>query len=307
MNYTTRTYEAESDKLLLSALARRFFDDHLHVIDLPYRLSSWALDDPGNTRLWFDAQGNLLAWAVLQTPFWFVDYVCDPQDMALHGEILAWADTRSREIAATPAGHLSWFVNVFDGQTERIRDLQAVGFACQSDPENVPPGDDPWSKVFMRREANMPVGTYRLPAGFTLRPLGGESEVGAYVELHRAVFESKSMTIEWRQRILRHPAYQPDLDIVIAAPDGSLAAFCVGWLDQATGRGHIESLGCREDCRRYALGRVALAEVLRRLQARGAQAIYVETDKYRNTALALYEHMGFDVIRDVLVYRKDYE
>ena len=60
------------------------------------------------------------------------------------------------------------------------------------------------------------------------------------------------------------------------------------------------------DFRRYALGRLALAEGLRRLQARGATRILVETDNWRNTAFQLYESMGFKVIQDVLVYRKDY-
>ena len=37
-----------------------------------------------------------------------------------------------------------------------------------------------------------------LPDGITIRPLAGESAVTAYVALHRAVFESESMTVEWR-------------------------------------------------------------------------------------------------------------
>lgn len=36
---------------------------------LPYRLSSWALDDPANNALCEDEHGELLAWAVLQAAF----------------------------------------------------------------------------------------------------------------------------------------------------------------------------------------------------------------------------------------------
>jgi len=291
----------DTHKLLMAALARRFSADHLHVTDLPYRFCSWALDDPENTRMWFNAHGELLAWAVLQTPFWLLDYVCDPQDSALHREILAWGDERARQALDTPYGHPAWFVNVFSDQTGRQRDLEAARFTSQA---NV--SEDSWTKVFMLRPAEPPVKCYRLPAGFTVRPLAGESEVEAYGSLHRAVFETKNMTAEWRSRTLQHPDYLPDLDIVVAAPDGRLAAFCVGWFDPSSGRGQIEPLGCHQDFRQYALGRVALAEVLRRLQAHGAQQIYVETDHYRNTAFALYEHMGFRVTREVLVYRKDY-
>jgi ribosomal protein S18 acetylase RimI-like enzyme len=36
------------------------------------------------------------------------------------------------------------------------------------------------------------------------------------------------------------------------------------------------------------------------------KSIFVETDTYRNTAFRLYESVGFRVVREVLVYRKDY-
>jgi mycothiol synthase len=295
----SRLYQTETDKLHMAALARQYATNHLHVIDLPYRLSSWALDDPENACLWFDGSGNLQAWAVLQTPFWFIDYICPPGESALHGEILAWADARAHAILDTPYGHSCWFINAFSDQAERTQELESAGFACQADV-----GEDSWSKVWMRRPAELPMKEYHIPAGFSVRPLAGQPEVEAYVELHRAVFESKNMTVEWRARTLQHPSYRPDLDVVIAAPDGRLAAFCIGWLDGT--RGQIEPLGCHADFRGHGLGQAALAEVLRRLQAAGATEIYVETDNYRNTALALYEQMGFEIVRDVWVYRKDY-
>jgi hypothetical protein len=49
------------------------------------------------------------------------------------------------------------------------------------------------------------------------------------VALHQAVFESKNMTLPWRLRTLSCPEHRPELDLVVTAPDGRLAAFCVGW------------------------------------------------------------------------------
>jgi ribosomal protein S18 acetylase RimI-like enzyme len=158
----------------------------------------------------------------------------------------------------------------------------------------------------MRRSASAPVKVYQPPAGYTVRALNGESEACAYVELHRSVFASKNMTVDWRLRTLRHPAYRAELDIVVAAPDGHPVAFCVCWFDEETHTGHIEPLGCHQDYRKYALGRVALSAGLHRLQSLGATNIFVETDSYRNTAFRLYEFFGFQVVKNVLVYRKDY-
>jgi ribosomal protein S18 acetylase RimI-like enzyme len=303
MEIIQRTFANEADKIRMAALSSECAEQNPHVIDLPYRLSSWALDDPENTQLWFDEKGELLAWAVLQTPFWTVDYACQPQvENDLHARLLAWADRRARAALSTPGGRPAWFVMVFPHQLNRIADLKGAGFKCQADV-----GEDSWSKVLMQRSSEMPVKIYNPPAGFVLRPLAGEKEVAGYVDLHQATFESKNMTFEWRSRTLKHPAYRPELDVIVEAPDGRLAAFCICWFDEHTRQGHVEPLGCHKDFRKYALGRVALAEGLRRLQALGAKEIFVETDNYRNTAFRLYQSFDFEVLRDVLVYRKDYE
>ncbi len=307
MKLDSRALTNDNDLRAMETLARETHANNLHVTDLPWRFCSWALDIPENFRLWHDENGRLLAWAMLCIPFESLDFVCLPEVEAdLLPLILAWADERSRIHPGmiplgTPEGKPCWFINVFVDQVERIRLLEAAGFSDQSDV-----GEYSWSKVFMRRPANLPVKDYRIPEGFVVRPLAGEGEVETYVQLHRQTFGSKNMTVEWRKRIIRHPDYTPDLDIVVAAPDGRLGAFCVCWFDPQAGVGHIEPLGCHPNFRRYALGRLALVEGLRRLQAHGAQEIFVETDNWRNTAFRLYESLGFQVVRDVLVYRKDY-
>jgi mycothiol synthase len=302
MTVTQRSFSNESDKTLMSALANQFQADNLHVSDLPYRFSSWAFDAPENIGLWFDEKQQLVAWAVLQTPWWTIDYVCHPDfEVELHSEILSWADQRARMSLGTPYGCPAWFVMVFSGQAKRIEDLENANFKCQADV-----GANSWSKVLMQRSIQTPAKVYKAPDGFIVRPLAGENEVRDYVELHRSVFGSKNMTANWRKRTLQHPAYKPDLDIVVESPDGRLAAFCICWLNENSLDGQVEPLGCHKDFRRLALGRVALSEGLRRLQNHGVQNIFVETDSYRDTAFRLYESFDFKVIQNVLVYRKDY-
>ena len=302
MTISNRAYSNEGDAALMIALANQFPADHLHVTDLPYRLSSWAFDQPENIHLWFDENQALIAWVALQTPFWTVDIVCRPQSgPALYAGVIDWADQRARDALHTAYERPAWYVNVFSGQEDRIQQLEKAGFRCQS---NV--GEDSWSKVLMRRSGETPVKLYAPPAGFTVRQLAGEDEAESYAELHQSVFESKNMTAAWRKRTLQQPAYRPDLDMVVAAPDGRLAAFCICWLNGNGINGQVEPLGCHKDFRRYALGRMALSAGLRRLQALGVKNIFVETDNDRSTALRLYRSFDFQVIQDVLVYRKDY-
>lgn len=123
----------------------------------------------------------------------------------------------------TPSGHPIWFVNVRDNQRTRIQALEAAGFADQSNVAN-----DPWRKVFLERTPYALIPPGAPPAGITIRPLAGPSEVEAYVGLHRAAFGSTNMTHEWRNRVLRWPEYRADLDLVAVTDEGQLVGFCTG-------------------------------------------------------------------------------
>ncbi len=298
------SFSVKMDLPAIEALVYDFPAENLHVADLPYRLSSWALEDPGNVRLWVEADGQLLEWAIMQTPFWSIDYACHPGfEGELHHRVLAWADRRARQILDTPSGRPAWFVNVFADQSYRIQDLEVAGFARQNEV-----GQDSWSKVLMQCWLQPSEMGCLPPAGFTIRPLDGQSEVEAYVKLHRTVFESRNMTGRWRSRTLRHPSYVPALDLVVVSPDGTLAAFCICWLSRHDSEqyGQIEPMGVHPDFRQQGLGQALLFDALRRLHLHGARQVYVETDNDREAALALYESLGFRVMRHVLVYRKDY-
>lgn len=297
-----RSYAGEIDKRAMAALVDASPNSNFHVADLPYRLSSWAFDVPENTRLWFNEENCLIAWAVLQSPFWTIDYAYSTEtEYDLHREIITWADRRARKISGSAHGHPTWFINVFAEQTDRIRDLTEFGFASQA---NI--GEDSWSKVLMIRSAKEPVSACQMPSGYAVRTLAGENEIEAYVNLHQTAFESKNMTVDWRLRTLHHPGYRNDLDLVVIAPNGQMVAFCICWLNVEGNIGQIEPLGVHDDFRNLGLGRAILAEGIHRLIQSGATRLFVETDRFRNAAFALYESAGFRVEKVVLVYRKDY-
>jgi ribosomal protein S18 acetylase RimI-like enzyme len=303
-SYHTRPIQTTSDLGDMIHLALLSPQDNFRCFDLPYRLCSWALDSAENGNLWFQ-DDQLIAWAILQSPFWALDICIHPDlEKVLAPIILKWVDQKAPALLCTHFGRPSWYVQTFSDQIERIHALEGAGYR-----NHIHEGEDSWIKLLMQR-SNHPIGKkYPPPPGFTVRPLLGELEVPAYVDLHQTVFGSKNMTIEWRSRMLNLPQYQPDLDIVVEAPEGTLAAFCIGWMildDQSELHGQIEPLGCHPNFRQFALGRVALSEVLERLVNKGAKYIWVETDNYRNTAFRLYRSFDFDVIREVFIFRKDF-
>lgn len=309
MQITQEAFIGDNDLREMEVLAHNNPAENLHVTDLPYRLSSWALEDLGNIQLWKDENKHLLAWIVMQAPFDTLDFCCThAMESILLPDLLKWADVRSIEHPeliplGSPENKPCWFINVFSDQAERIRIIEDAGFVCQA---NV--GEYSWSKFLLHRPGNLPVKEYFIPEGFEIRSLLGECEVKEYVRLHQETFRSKIMSVDWRKRTFQHPDHVTDLDLVIVAPDNRLAAFCVCWLDQHGLKpvGQIEPLGCHPDFRHFALGRAVLVEGIRRLQSYNVVEIIVETDNWRNTALRLYESLGFQVKQDILVFRKDY-
>jgi ribosomal protein S18 acetylase RimI-like enzyme len=299
MSIVRHTFSGAEDRRWMAEVVRANPSEHLHVVDLPYRLASWALDDPDNAALFADESGRVVAWAAMQMPFWCIDYAWMPDAPPdIHAHLLAWADERARN-----ADRPCWFTGVFPRQEQQRHALAEAGFADQADAR-----ENAWSKRLLQH-GGVPANA-DLPAGFSLRPLAGAVEVPAYVALHRAAFGSDAMTEAWRARTLTVPEYRPDLDLVAVAPDGQLAGFAVCWFADTgpSGRpsGQFEPVGVHPMFQGRGIGRALMAEGLRRLRAAGAEIMYVETDDQRGPALALYTAVGFVTAETVRVYRKDY-
>ena len=79
MGIIQRSFVDEADLSAMAKLANEFAGENMHVADLPYRFSSWAMDYPENIGLWFDGNENIVGWAVMQTPFWTIDYAVHPR------------------------------------------------------------------------------------------------------------------------------------------------------------------------------------------------------------------------------------
>ncbi|MCG8353392.1 MAG: GNAT family N-acetyltransferase [Chloroflexales bacterium] len=275
-----------------------------HVADWPYRFSSWALDNPLNTRAWLDGSSQLLGWAVMQTPFWAIDCVIHPNAPSqLYTEMIEWTQARAKNMAALGEGRPMWFVSIATACRTQRRDLTTLGFKDVSEA-----GEDAWSKVLFELVDDSLSAPIQLPEGLQIRSLNTSSEIQAYVTIHREVFQSENMTLGWRTNATCMPDYRNELDLVITSEPGELYGFCVAWLRQlASGEtvGQIDPLGVRESHRGQKLSQALLAEAVRRLRRQGASRIYVETDKQRSAAMTAYTSMGFRIAHNVLVYRYD--
>lgn len=299
MQYTTRPYQNWHDLQAIADLAYGIGPNFLHVIDLPYRLASWTLDKPQNFQFWHDEKGKLLAVAIVQEAFLTLEYIIHPRvDRAvLEPEIVQWGVQRGQMVANEQA--TTFPINVWlrsdHPQPERVSRLQAQGLmpgARQDVTMQCDLGKDHFSEEM-----------FPVPDGFRIRPLRGQTEVAAYVTLHRAAFGSTVMRESWRMRTLQMPQYRPELDLVAVAPDGRLAAFCIGWLHPQQPLAQIEPMGVHPEFHRLGLGQAILAAVLQRLRIRNVQFVSLFTSADNHPAIKLYQSLDFQEQYTMLSYR----
>jgi ribosomal protein S18 acetylase RimI-like enzyme len=152
----------------------------------------------------------------------------------------------------------------------------------------------------MERSSAEPLVPPQLPVGFALRPVAGDHKAEAWAELFNQSFvdhwEHHPLSAEGLRRVWQQPLYARELDLVVVAPDGVLAAFWVCEVnpdgpDQA---GWAEVSGTRRGYRGRGFGRALLQAGLARLQQIGVKTARLIVDAENPTgATRLYEAADF--------------
>lgn len=258
-------------------------------VDLREALALRAVQD--NTRLWFGARGQLAAFAYVD-PYHNLQFEIDRQGPVpdVESEIMAWGIECLRRAPREGDEPLALDTSCRDDDTERVGMLQRHGFVAQEQ-----------RALHLARSLAEPIPEPHLPAGFHIRPAAGEQEVQALVALHRAAFGTEHMTIEERLAMMRVPDYDPALDLVVATPDGRLAAYCMVSISHEenahTGRreGYTDPVATHPDFRRRGLARALLCTGLRALQQRGMDTALLGTSSDNWAMQRVAQAVGFQV------------
>lgn len=279
---SARPFRNEADyglmrRLVIDVLRRTAPPVYLTAGDLDWSRAVADDETLRQTHLWFDGP-NLVAFAWPEEDQ--VEIIIHPDYPALHETALAWAGEHYRVV--DESGAVEFYASAFSRDRHRLAALAAQGFG-PTDMGRVVYGQ----RIDSRGEP--PV----LPSGYTLRHVAGESESEARAAVQRAAFESEFMTADRHRRVQSMPTYRPELDIVIVAPDGQLAAFALVWLDEVNRLGVFEPLGVAVAHQRRGLGRALMGEGLRRLASFGATYACVATGIAHDPARRLYEATGF--------------
>jgi len=191
-------------------------------------------------------------------------------------EWMKWVDQSTHEAATLDAYCTA--VNL-----DRIAMLERNGFL-----------KDLVQTIHLTRDLTQPITAYSLPGGYNIRLAQGEKEIDRLVDLHRAAFESEQMTVEYRRAIMSAPQYASDMDWVVAAPNGDLAAFCLGSIEESDPHiGYLDPIGVHPLHWGKGLGTAILTYGLNFLEQRRVTSVLLGTSSENTSMLKLAEKTGF--------------
>lgn len=275
-------------------------DDNYAVNDLRQEFTNPQLDPARDLQLWEDANGQLIGFGQTWTPHPDIEeddsylyFRIHPQarGSGLEDEIIEWGEQRLREVAQELGRSFPVRSGTRDHHTYGLQLLQRHGFT-------------PVRYYFtMTRPLDQPIPIPQLPEGFTVSYVTDE-RVGQWVELYNQSFidhwNHRPMAVEERQHTRSDPKYLPERDLVIIAPNGTLAALCFCAIDpednqrNSRNEGWIDKLGTRRGFRKIGLGKAILLIGLHRLKSDGVETAKLGVDAENPTgALKLYESVGF--------------
>jgi ribosomal protein S18 acetylase RimI-like enzyme len=266
-----RPYGGTADGLARQRLASHWWPRCWHPGGVGWEEASGQLPDPLMMAV---ADGEVAGWAALAGREVLLS--ADPGQPEVATALAAWA------VEAAGPGELK--AAVFDGDKPAAAALTGEGFTRPVKPE-------PLEALF---RAARTAGATHLPPGYQVRSVrDGEEE--ARVEAHRQAWRPFEMpwpgelpayatpeatsrfTMAHYEQCRRTWLYDQSHDLVIEAPDGSLAACCILWWDPATGAGEIEPLGVVPAHRRRGLATALCAAVGSLVAGLGGAEVHINT------------------------------
>lgn len=292
---SNRPYEGQEDFQILLDLMDRLRPP-VRRNDYPVRVdleeSFFQEKIRANTRLYFDG-GRPVAWVyvdLFHNLRWELE---DSYEESLGKDIVEWGETCIRTMrTAGESATLDASCREDDGQ--RIAFLTRHGFRQIAD-----------TTVYMKHLLAGPIPAPVLPPGFVIRPISGKQEAEAVAAMHRAAFGTEHMTTESRLIIMSTEEYDPTLDLLVIAPDGSIAANCICSANEQQKRGFTDPISTHPAYRRMGLARALLLTGLRLLQQHGMDSAHLGTSGSNMAMQKTAESVGFKIEYKTIWFSKE--
>jgi mycothiol synthase len=292
--FTSRPYAGDADLqamiVLVSRRPAQRIMDHPTILGLREflgRSREWQ-----NTRLWWDADGQLAGFAIFFDYVSQLDFEIAPGTASVEVATQAnsWGEERARQLVGEPGESVVLRASCRDDHVERIALLEQLGFVRQ----------ERHTLHFVRSLSDL-IPEPQVPEGFGIHHVAGEHEAETLAALHRAAFGTENMTAERRLSWMRTPDYDPELDLVAVAPDGTLAAyvFCsISEEENALTRrkdGYTDPVATHPAYQRRGLARALLLTGFRLLKQRGVETARTSTGSWNVAMQRTAQSAGYRV------------
>ncbi|NNF64716.1 MAG: GNAT family N-acetyltransferase [Acidimicrobiia bacterium] len=286
-----RPYAGSSDLRTLQDFNAAMWQAHggvgwMHVGDIPHRIYN-ALGRRGFhpsevVRIW-ETNGVVAGWAMIWPRSGGIEVQVPPDSPQLAVEAGLWACEAVVAVGEQHGHHAKSIVmDVVESEPNMVDLATGIGMAV----------DQREGSYIVTRQAIDRPPQVHLPRSYSVRAARGVGDAAALAGVHSSAFNS-DWTAESYARVMESPGYEPSREIVVVAPDGSFAGFCIIWMDHENHIGMFEPVGVHADHRRRGVGMALMAAGLSRLSEHGMVHAMVthETDDPASTAL--YAAAGF--------------
>jgi GNAT superfamily N-acetyltransferase len=267
-----------ADLLLMQGLAQRVTAIRPDLIsaDASYGELAWvwgkgqaAYGATWPRRLWF-AYGDLVAWGWAYLPHQvrrsdgsvtdvtgtFLAYQVHPDHFGVIDEVIDWYDDVAAGLERT--------VSPTSAEEHALKRWAALGY--EPDVGALSDTGD-WHQLNERDLTD--VEKPELRAGFRFRT-ADEAGPEAAVQAHIDSWAPSAYTARSYEDVRQTAAYRGDLHILVEAPDGTMAAETIMWLDEANKTVEFEPVGTHPDYRRLGLARAMMLHGMHQARAGGA-------------------------------------
>jgi GNAT superfamily N-acetyltransferase len=274
-----------------------------HVGDLAWGRNAIPGQEPDwRTALWENSADLVTAWGWTEPPG-HLDLQVDPAHLELAPDVLAWFET-----VATGSERL---VTVLETEGHLVAALERAAYRPMTE-----------APFFLHCLIDLDgtLAVPQLPEGYRVRAVRAD-EAAARAAVHRAAWHPRrigelfvppvnlgdadsEMTTERYRAVMGAWPYRCDLDQVVEAPDGTLVAFALGWLDEVNRVGELEPVGTDPRYVRLGLGSAASLACLHALRDAGASraVVYPRGDSAYPVARQLYSGLGFQPVARTVTY-----
>jgi GNAT superfamily N-acetyltransferase len=254
------------DVWLMQGLAQRVTADRRDLVnsDASFGELAWIwgkghASDGGTwpCRLWFSG-GELVAWGWVYLPHQvrrsdgsvkevtsaYLGYQVHPEQGELVDDVIDWYDHVAAGLERTVMPQMA--------DEFALTRWEAHGY--RTDPASL--GDTGYWTQLNERDLT-DVEQPALPDGFRFRS-ADEAGPQAAVRAHVDAWAPSTYTAEGYEGVRRMAAYRGDLHVLVEAPDGTMAASTIMWLDEVNSTAEFEPVGTHPHYRRLGLGTAML-------------------------------------------------